>query len=505
MTDARRRRTAIIGILFGVFAGALDATLVGTSMPTIVARLGGVSIYFLAFSVFLLTYVVSVPVFGRLSDLYGRRRLHLFGVLVFVAASMLCGLSRSMAQLVAFRGLQGAGAGCLVALSFTMIGDLYPLPGRAKMQGAIAGLWGLASLVGPVAGGWITHHWGWPWVFYVMVPMGLVSALLVQVAWRDLPPPVVRRVDFPGATLFILAAGTLLTALTFLGRGDRWNSPLLLGLWGATAGALVLLIHFERNAPSPFLAYDLFRIRLFASGAATGCCAMICLFATTSYIPLFVQGVLGESPMRAGLILVAMMAPWVLCSGVSGFLLLRFGYRVPAFVGMLLVTAGYGWIAQREAGWLGTALPLLLVGAGLGLTLPSLLMAAQNAVSTDRLGAATSLTQFTRTMGGAIGVAVMGALLAATLASEGPKGSIGPDAVVDPIVRSGLPPEMRNLWKRPLSEGLHRIFLLATAVAALGVVTSLLIPGGKVPSLPPRRSETSESPPAPASPGSEQA
>lgn len=479
--DDRRRALATIGILIGLFLGAIDATIVGTSMPTIVAQLGGISIYFLVFSGFLVAQVVAVPVFGRLADLFGRRRLHLAGVVLFTGASALCGLARSMPALIAFRSLQGAGAGCLMALSFTMVGDLYPLEARARVQGLISGIWGIASLLGPLAGGFITQHWGWPWVFYVNVPFGVLSAAIVQSAWRE---DVRRdaRVDVPGAVLLALSATVLLAAFAFAPK-TGWLSAPVLGLLGAAVVLLAALAAVERRSPSPFLQYDLYRIRLFATGALTGCCAATVLFATTSYLPLYAQGVIGSTPTAAGLILVPMMLPWVACSAASGYLLLRFGYRSMAIAGMILATAGFAVLSTygTEPTWTATALPLCLIGAGLGLTIAPLLIAAQNAVPKDRLGAATSLTQFTRTFGGALGIAIMGALLSAALVRHAPTdpGAPSPDEVVDPIRRRALPREKIDLWRVPLARGLRGVFLAGAVAAAAGCLAALAIPRGR--------------------------
>ncbi|MBI2898686.1 MAG: MFS transporter [Planctomycetes bacterium] len=481
--DRRRRLLATVGILTGLFLGALDATVVGTSMPTIIAELGGLEVYFLVFSGFMVCQVVAVPVFGRLSDLYGRRRLHLLGVVLYVAASMACGVSRTMPQLIAFRSLQGVGAGCLMALSFTMIGDLFPLEQRARMQGAISGVWGISSLAGPLLGGFITQHWGWPWVFYVNAPFGVASALMVQGAWKDDPRGADGRPDLPGAALLVAAAGALLGAFTAAGRGVGWRSPLVLGALAASLFFLALLVVVERRTKRPFLQYDLYRSRLFTAGALTGCCAATVLFATTSYLPLFVQGVLGESPTRAGLILVPMMVPWLLASGCSGMLLLRLGYRNMAVTGMALSTGGYVLLARLgpDATWWGTALPLVAVGAGLGLTIAPLLIAAQSSVSKERMGAATSLTQFTRTMGAALGVAVMGAFLAAALAAHGPTVPGAPSAndIVDPLRRRAFSQEQIDLWRLPLAKGMHGIFVIAAVAGAVGLLLALFIPGGR--------------------------
>lgn len=471
-----------VGLLAGLFLAALDATIVGTSMPTITAHLRGLSIYFLAFSGFLVCQVVSIPIFGRFADLYGRGRLYLSGLAIFVAASMLCGLSRSMPELIAWRSVQGVGAGCLMSISFTMIGDLYPLEERARLQGVISAVWGVASLIGPPVGGFITQRWGWPWIFYVNAPFGLVAALLVRSAWKDEGRPAAPRPDLAGAALLALAAAALLAAFTAAGRGMSWNSPAVAGLFGAAAVLLALLSWVERRAAAPFLRYELYRKRLFAAGSLTGCCAATILFATTTYLPLFVQGVLGDSPTRAGLILVPMMVPWIVCSALGGLLILRFGYRTLAVAGMALCTAGYLLLARlgSGAGWWSAGIPLLFVGAGLGLTITPLLIAAQNSVPRSDMGAATSLMQFTRTMGGAMGVAVMGAVLSTTLLANRPAGPApSPDDIVDPVRRRVLSPAEVELWRVPLAKGIRGIFWLGVAAGIAGSLVALAIPGGR--------------------------
>lgn len=472
-----------IGILIGIFLSAMDSTIVATSMPTIMSRLDGIEVYFMVFSVYLVTMVVSIGTFGRLSDIYGRKRLHLIAVGIFLLSAMLCGTATSKEELILYRGFQGIGAGGIGSLSFTMIGDLFSLRQRARVQAAISGIWGIATLVGPLAGGFITENWGWPWIFYVNLPFGVISLVLVQFAWKEMHPLRSHRLDIPGALLLVLASSSLLIAFMMAGRGFGWTSPWVLSFFGGTAATILILVFVEKRSPAPFIAYDLYRTRLFAACGLTGSFAVACLFGVTSYMPLYIQGVLGGTPSQAGLVFVPMMIPWITCSAASGFLLIRFGYRNLAVPGMLFLVSGNFLVMKLglDSTWLQAAGALVLVGTGLGLTVAPMLIAVQNSVARARMGAATSLTQFSRSMSGAICVAVMGALLAATLASQRPTGGDipSPNDVVDPVKRDSLTEAQRLAWRVPLANGLNRAFLVGIVAAILGFFTALAIPPGK--------------------------
>ena len=464
---------ATSGILVGLLLGALDATIVGTAMPKIVTDLQGIEIYFLVFSGFMVASTVSIPIWGRLSDIYGRRSFHLAGVVIFTGASVLCGTSETMGQLVGFRALQGLGAGALISLSFTMIGDLYPLEQRAKMQGAISGVWGLASMVGPLLGGFITETWHWKWVFFVNIPVGVITAVLVQISWRDEPVEIRGRPDVPGGLLLAFSSAALLAGIAYAGR-DGWLEPMVLKCLGAAVVGVIFLVLVERRSSDPFMAYDLYRMRIFATGAATGVCAVTCLFAATSYIPLFVYAVVGTESTQAGAALIPMMIPWMIGSGLSGYLLLRLGYRTMAVAGMCLCTLAYGMLARLGVGstWWDVAFAMMPLGAGLGITIAPLLIAVQNAVPKARLGASTSLTQFTRSMGAAIGVAVMGSLMSLAL-----QGVADPNTIM--LERDTQSPEKLALLMEPLANGLGNVFLFTFVIAFIGILISLTIPGGK--------------------------
>lgn len=467
-----KRKLATIGILIGLLLSALDGTVVATALPQILEDLNGFTLYFLPNALFMLCQTVSMPIWGRLSDIYGRRYFHLVAVVILVAGSVLCGMSHSMLTLVAFRAVQGLGAGGLMSLSFTMIADLYDLEERAKMQGAISSVWGIAALIGPLLGGWMTKAFGWPSIFFLNIPVGLVTAVLVQSAWRDRATTVRGRVDLPGAVLLALASGALLAGFQFAGR-EGWTTPHSLESFGAALALVVALILVERATADPFIAFDLYRNRLFTTGAATGVCAMICLFAAIMHVPLLVTGVLRGSLEKGGLMLTCMMLPWMVCSAMTKPLLKRFSYRTLAIGGMILAGCAYAtlWKVGLDASVAPVIVAMVILGTGLGLTVAPLLIAAQNAVTKDRLGTATSLTQFTRSMGSAVGLAIMGTLFLSPFGGKEPEGIINFKVKHDEA--------QLKVLVAPLVDGLHHVFLATIVFAVLGIVLALSIPSGK--------------------------
>ncbi|HEX7902154.1 MAG TPA: MFS transporter [Planctomycetota bacterium] len=471
MSDVSQRKTATWGILLGLLLAALDGTVVATVLPRILLELSGFGLYFLPNAAFMLCQTISTPLWGRLSDVHGRGRFHLAAVVVLLLGSVLCGLSTSMAALCASRAVQGLGAGGLFALSFTMIADLYDLEKRAKMQGAISSVWGVAALAGPFIGDWVTDYWSWRGVFWLNLPVGLLSIALVQTSW---PKKAVEaragKTDFLGAGLLALASASLLAFFGLAGRMG-WTDPKTLGAAGAALALIAVLVAVERRLPDPFLSYDLFRNRLFAAGALTGMCGMICMFDVILHVPLLVVGLLNRDQKVGGLMLTVMMIPWMACSGATKPLLARFSYRGLATTGMLFCAAAYALLRLPIASLWGVAGPMLLLGTGLGLTVAPLLIGAQNAVPKARLGAATSLTQFTRSMGAGLGLAVMGSLFLAAFGGKEPEALAQFRQTQDASVMKAVGPE--------LAVALSRVFTAGLVAALLGLVCALGLPKGR--------------------------
>jgi len=459
----RRRRAITAGLLLGMSLGALEATVVGTAMPTVIATLGGLAHYSWVFSAYLLTSTASVPIWGRLSDLYGRRRLYLAGIAVFVAGSALSGAATSMTQLIVFRAIQGIGAGAVIPLSMTIIGELYALEERARAQALFSGVWGVASIAGPLVGGYVTDALSWRWVFYLNLPFGALAATVIALAY---PPPARRpraRIDWLGAALLFGGVTCLLMAV-----GDVTNAALP---WlAATAVLLSALVYVERRASDPILPLDLFSHRVVSYSLVVVFMTGMAMFGAIAFVPLFVQGVLGGTATQAGQVLTPLFLGWVLTSVVSARLTVRIGYRPVAVVGVALMAASFGAMALLDADVTLYALfgAVFVLGCGMGFSMLALLLAVQHGVDRSRLGIATSLNQFARSVGAVVGVAAMGAMLARGLSGfDMPGGVQGMSA-------GGL--RLEGAARIQFAQALSRVFAVGGIMSSIGLVVALFLP-----------------------------
>lgn len=492
---ARRRWAVTAGIMTGMFIAALEATVVGTAMPTVIASLGGLSYYSWVFSAYLVTSTVTVPVWGKLSDLYGRRLIYQIGIGVFLLGTLLSGFSTSMTQLIAFRAVQGLGAGALVPLAMTIIGDIFTLRERSKMQALFSGVWGLSSLIGPFIGGFITDQISWRWVFFINLPIGVAAALIIGVALKEPPRREKPIIDYAGAGLLMLAISLLMLALVEGGASlTTIFSPNNLLLMGSAIVLLIIFFRVERKAKDPIIPFELFRNRTVAVSVGAGFLAGVSMFGAITFIPLFAQGALGASATEAGSLLTPLMLSWVILSVVGGRLLLQMSYRTISLVGFVLLTVGFVFLAlfERETPRFWLYLDLILIGAGLGLTMLTLLIAVQQAVERTKLGVATSLNQFSRAIGGAFGVAIMGAVLTAGLTTELNKvaqnGSnvlsfaqaeqlaSNPNALIDPHARSGLSDAVFDALQQAMATSIHRVFWVGALLSAMALLTAFWLP-----------------------------
>lgn len=490
------RRLVVVGVMLGMFLGAMESTAVATAMPTVIASLGGLAIYSWVFSSYILAATISMPLWGKAADLFGRRTAYLTGLGLFLVGSVLSGVAPSMGWLIAFRTLQGLGGGALIPLGMTVIADLYGLEERARMQGYFSSVWGLASIVGPLIGGFVTDHLSWRWVFLVNVPFGLLCGGVLARALAGLNQ---RRsdvkVDVRGAALLTLGLGGTLLALVEGGRsgglGIRWG-----GLLVASLLVVAAFVQWERRAPEPLLPLRLFANRMFRAAAVSGFLAGMAMFGTISFIPLFVQGVLGGTATAAGTALTPFVLGWVTFSVVSTRLLLRVGYRWPVVAGMGCLAVAFLLMSHMGMGTsrATTMWNMLVAGMGMGLIMVPLLIAVQNAVPKRDLGTATSATTFFRSIGGAVGVAVMGAVLSAELGRElqllvGTVDGVSaaqlaqlaahPDAVVHPVLRQALPAPVLRVFSQALANALHAVFLVGFGIAALALASAFLVPAGR--------------------------
>lgn len=491
----RRRWAVTIGVMTGMAIAALEATVVGTAMPTVIASLGGINHYSWVFSAYLVTSTVTVPVWGKLSDLYGRGLLYQIGIGVFLFGTLLSGMAGSMTQLIIFRAIQGLGAGALVPLGMTIIGDTFTLKERAKMQAYFSGVWGLSSVIGPVIGGFITDQLSWRWVFFINLPIGVIAALIIGFALKEPKNSERPTVDYAGAISLMVAISLLMLAMV---EGGTSLASLFaaenLVLFAGGAMLLAIFVWVEKRAKDPIIPFRLFKNRTVTVSVAAGFLGGIAMFGGISFIPLFAQGALGMSATKAGSLLTPLMLSWVTMSVIGGRLLLSIGYRTITLVGFVVLTIGFVMLASfgRDMPHYRLYLDLVLVGAGLGLTMLTLLIAVQQAVERSQLGIATSLNQFSRAIGGAIGVAIMGAVLTAGLAVQLQKAAtanIGilsedqaaayasnPNALIEPHARALVPADTLGVLQEAMASAVRPVFWFAAGVCVLALIVTLWLP-----------------------------
>lgn len=478
MEPGRERKLVTVALILGMFLAALDATAVGTALPTVVADLGGVSRYSWVFSAYLLTSTTTVPLFGKLADLFGRRRVYLVSVALFLLGAMLSGTSTSFTQLILYRALQGLGAGGVQPVAITLVGDIYTMEERGRMQGVFSGVWAVSSLVGPAAGGLITDLLSWRWVFFLNLPFGLASAILLRLFLREETERRRHHLDIAGTVSLTFAITLLLLAVLQGSDLWGWTDVRTLGMIAVSGVGLVYFLFQERRAPEPMLPLELFRNPVIAISSLGSVALGTVLFCDSAYVPMFTQGVLGGTAIDAGMSLAPMSIGWPIASTLSGWLAMRYGYRVFAIAGAVLAVVGSLVLASAHAGsGVGIVmLSMLLVGFGLGFMSTPYLLAVQNAVPWRQRGVATSSVQFFRTIGGAIAVAALGAVLNARLLAEA--GTTDANVVLNPARRGSLAPEVLHRLVSALDSGLHSVYLAIAGMALVGVLVAVLFPRG---------------------------
>jgi EmrB/QacA subfamily drug resistance transporter len=495
----------ILALILSTALTALDSTIVATAMPSIVGVLGGLPLYSLVISVYLLTSTTTVPLYGKLADMYGRKPVFMVASGIFILGSALCGLAWDMPSLIAFRALQGIGAGAVLLISITIIGDIFKLEERARMQGVFGAVWGVSSVIGPVVGGAIVQFWDWRWVFFINLPVGIVSSLLFYLYLKEPTIHTRQRVDIAGGVTLTLGIAALLLALQTGGR-DGWTAPHVLALGAAGLALLAVFGYVERRAEAPVLTLSLLRRPIIWVACLVGMMAGGVLIGFAAYVPLIVQGAWGGTPIQAGLIIAPLSIGWPVASSQVGKLVKRFGFRTVAISGMfalllgcfLLLLVGLGFVSDDVVvRTVVVGIASLISGAGFGLNTTSTLIAVQMSVAWAERGISTAVFQFFRNMGNAVAAAALGAVLTATLApvlstprvqalveqmppaaqkaNDDP--SLGPvNALFDLAVRDTIPPETRSVLADALQNSLWWVFFGMAAMAVLAAVAVVRFP-----------------------------
>jgi EmrB/QacA subfamily drug resistance transporter len=468
----------VAGLMLSIFLVALDGTIVSTAMPSIVGNLGGFNLYAWVPSVYLLASAVSTPIYGKLADLYGRRRILFFGIGLFLIGSVASGASQSMGMLIVFRAIQGLGAGAVLPVSITVVGDLFTLEQRARFQGIFSSVWGISAVVGPLLGGLMVDRIGWRWIFYINLPVALPAIGLLWWFFKERYTAREHRLDFAGATF--LSIGLTAVLLLLLEGGQAWNwlswqtAVLALG----TALSLGLFVRTEQRASEPVVPLSLFRNRIIAVSGLGALFAGVVLISVSFEVPLFVQGVLGQDALHAGIAVAPMTIGWPVAAAVSGGLAIRFGYRVTATVGLLfqIVGATLLLLLTTHSSYLTAAGFSFLIGAGLGLSSTPMVVAVQSVVARAQRGVATATNMFVRSFGSVVGLAVMGVIVNHSTGSYG--GSAATTRSLDVHARGALPPAVLHRIQDALFIGLHNAYVAALIAAAIGLVVALGLPGG---------------------------
>ncbi|WFE38095.1 MDR family MFS transporter [Micromonospora sp. WMMD998] len=495
---ARQIRLLMFGLMTGMLLAALDQTIVGTALPTIVGELGGIDHYSWVVTAYLLASTASTPLYGKMADLYGRRPVFLFSIGAFLLGSLLAGLSRDMTQLIVTRGVQGLGAGGLMTLAFVIVSDVVPPRERGRYQGLFGAVFGLSSVAGPLVGGYFAET-NWRWIFYINVPLAILA---IVVCWHVMRlVPFQRRehtVDWIGAALLVAGVSCLLLALSWGGTSYAWGSGVILGLFvaGAVLGAAFLFQ--EARTREPILPLRLFRSRTFALANSAGFVLGLVMFGSIIFIPLYLQIVKGASPTRSGLLMLPMMAGIIVTSILTGRAMSRIGrYKWFPVTGSAVLVAGmllFRHLQVSTSLWVAFGY-MVVIGVGLGLCMQSLILAVQNAVDVRDLGAGTSSATFFRSLGGSFGVAILGAVLSTRLSAAlgdrlpGAVAQLPPQqraavaaggaeniSINDPATILALPAPVRAAIQASFVDALHVVFLTTGLVAVLAVLVTLAMP-----------------------------
>ncbi|MGF2616724.1 MFS transporter [Rossellomorea vietnamensis] len=419
--EPKKKLLIMLAIMSAMLFAALNQTIVGTALPTIISELGGIEYYSWVFTIFMLTSSVTAILVGKLSDMYGRKPFILIGIGVFTAGSFLNGLSSSIIELIAFRGIQGFGAGMIMSTAFTAVGDLFAPRERGRWQGLMSGVFGLASVFGPTLGGWIVDNAEWHWVFWVFLPFGLVAFLMI---WRLFPSQPVkerRKVDYLGSIMLSLTIIPLLLAFTWGGNDFDWASFQIIGLFTVTAASLIFFIGIERRAANPVLPLHLFKNQIFTLSNAIGFILGAGMFGAIMYMPFFIQGVIGTSATKSGFVMMPMTLSMVFASAIGGQLITKTGkYKLIALTGLFIMGSGLASLSLMGTETTNTTavINMIIVGTGLGLSFPVFTLTVQNAVQHEYLGVATAATQLFRQIGGTVGVAIMGTVMNNSMSSK---------------------------------------------------------------------------------------
>ncbi|WP_404823767.1 DHA2 family efflux MFS transporter permease subunit [Paenibacillus rhizovicinus] len=491
--DAKRSNVNLViaGLLLGLFIAALDQTIVSTAMGTIIKKLGGLDKFVWVYSAYMIAMVVATPIFGKLSDMYGRKKFYLTGLILFMLGSILCGTATNMEQLIIYRAIQGIGGGAIMPIVFTIIFDLFPAEKRGKMMGLFGAVFGISSVFGPILGGLITDNISWRWIFYINVPLGIVAVLFIMKAYHETKNTRKQVIDWLGAVMLTGFVLFLMFGLELGGTdGWAWSAGKTIMLFVASALFLIAFLYVELKVKEPIIKLSLFKNKIVTSSMAISLLYGGVMIAAASYIPLFIQGVFHKTATQTSTVMIPMMLGVVLSSQVGGRVVSKFRYRDVMIVSALMLIIGtslLGFAMTNDSSRLIISLFTVVVGLGMGVSFSLLNISTLNAVPPQYKGTSSSLITFFRTIGSALGIAVFGAIQKSSFQSsisEVPNLSPqlaekikGGQALLDPDIQKqmGLPADVVNQLLGHFADSVIAIFQWAVILPAVAVIFVLLM------------------------------
>ena len=471
------RTLVLLACLMATFMTAVESTIVATAMPTVVAELGGFNLFAWVFAAYLLTQAVTIPIYGRLADLYGRKPVFFAGCALFLAGSALCGFAPNMTALIAFRTLQGIGAGAIQPVAATILGDIYTPTERGRVQGLVSSVFGVSAVLGPSLGAFLITHVGWQAVFWVNIPVGVATVVMLAAFLREHVRHRQHRLDLAGAALLLVAMSALILLLV---QGASLSRAAAGGLAALAVASFAALLWHETRTPEPMLPLELWRNRIIVLGSLGNCAAGALMMAVAAFLPAYVQGPMGRSAIAGGLVLGAMSVSWALASLAAARIMLRTSYRFAAILAGVFLIAGCLLLltSTPARGVLWAALGSLVVGVGMGMGSTVFIVSIQASVPWRQRGAATSSAMFMRFIGQSLGAAGAGAVLNATLTARDPSAFGAVDRLLEPASRAALEPGEVARLSALVTEAIGNTYWLATVFAVVALALALLMPRG---------------------------
>lgn len=473
-------RMVVAGLLLGILMAVMDNTIVATALPSIVGEMGGFNLYVWVTSAYMVATMAGMPIFGKLSDMYGRKRFYVFGLLMFLIGSALCGTANSMIQLAIYRAIQGIGGGAIMPIAFTIIFDVFPPEKRGKMTGLFGAVFGISSVAGPLLGAYITDYIGWEWVFYINLPLGLLSLWLIMQFYKEKATIKKQCIDWGGAITFIVAVVSFMFALELGDKEYAWGSTVILGLFATFLVFLIAFLFIETRVQEPIISFNLFKRRLFAASQGIGFFYGVSIVIATVYIPLFVQWVYGGSASDSGLVLTPMMIGSVVTSSIAGILVSKRSYRSLMIVSGVLFISGIYALSTISTDTPRAMLTLymILTGLGAGFSFSLLSMSSLHGLEFQQRGAANSTVSFSRSLGMTIGITLFGTiqshLFRGRLQEVMPSGGAGLDIKPETLMNAGqghnFPPEIIKGLTTALADSIAGTFQWALIPVVLALV-----------------------------------